>query len=548
MTNRLDLPIRYRNKLEALLREHVPDVEVWAYGSRVNGRSHEASDLDLVLRSATLEPVAEGFSDLLEAIENSNIPILIQAHDWARLPESFHPEIERNYIVVQKGAIEPTARSDWRRVSLAEVTDLILSSVDKKTKYDERPIQLCNYMDVYKNSFIHAGMGFMTATATEQEISKCSLNVGDVVITKDSEKYDDIGVPALMREEVPNLVCGYHLAILRACASDVDGTYLFYALSADKSQQQFHAYANGVTRFGLRKADIGLVRIPLPPLEEQRVIAYVLRALDDKIELNRRMNETLETMARALFKSWFVDFDPVRAKMEGRDPGLPKHLSDLFPDRLMDSELGEIPAGWEVRPFAEMIQIIGGGTPKTSVPEYWDGDIPWFSVGDAPAHSDVWVIDTVRKCSRMGIQNSSARILTVGTTIISARGTVGRVALVGVPMAMNQSCYGLRFKESTSPIFSYFTIRALVATLKQRTHGSVFNTITRDTLKEISIVTPSQGAIEVYENLVRPALEQIRVRLFESRTLATLRDILLPKLISGELRVNAADYFSSDTN
>ncbi len=149
-------------------------------------------------------------------------------------------------------------------------------------------------------------------------------------------------------------------------ASDVDGSYLFYALSEDKAQRQFHAYANGVTRFGLRKADIGLVRIPLPPLQEQRIIAHVLRALDDKIELNRRMNETLGAMTRALFKSWFVDFDPVRAKMEGRDPGLPKPVADLFPDGLVESELGEIPKGWKVAPLLEYIDVARGLSYKGS--------------------------------------------------------------------------------------------------------------------------------------------------------------------------------------
>ena len=103
MTDGLDLLLRHRDQLEALLREHVPGVEVWAYGSRVNGRSHEGSDLDLVLRSAMLEPLGEGFFDLLEAIEKSNIPILVQAHDWARLPESFHREIEQGYVIVQRG-------------------------------------------------------------------------------------------------------------------------------------------------------------------------------------------------------------------------------------------------------------------------------------------------------------------------------------------------------------------------------------------------------------------------------------------------------------
>src|SRR5690606_5066429 len=114
----------------------------------------------------------------------------------------------------------------------------------------------------------------------------------------------------------------------------------------------------------------------LPPLQEQRAIANMLGTLDDKIELNRRMSETLEEMARALFESWFVRFDPVRAKMEGRDPGLPSDLADLFPDRLVESELGEIPEGWQVEPFSEIVDVIGGGTPRTSVPEYWGGDIP----------------------------------------------------------------------------------------------------------------------------------------------------------------------------
>ena len=227
------------------------------------------------------------------------------------------------YVVVEKGANGGGApfnvdSRQWRSVALADLIDLQLSSVDKKSKANEQAVQLCNYMDVYNNSFIHAGMDFMPATATEREIARCSLVAGDVVITKDSEKHDDIGVPALVREDIPNLVCGYHLAILRPRISVVDGAYLFYALSAGQVQEQFHSYANGITRFGLRKSDIGLVEVPLPPLPEQRAIAHVLGTLDDKIELNRRMNETLEEMARALFKSWFVHFEPVRAKMDGR--------------------------------------------------------------------------------------------------------------------------------------------------------------------------------------------------------------------------------------
>ena len=193
----------------------------------------------------------------------------------------------------------------------------------------------------------------MSATATDREVGRCSLQRGDVIITKDSEKYDDIGVPAVVREDIPNLVCGYHLAILRA-RPGVDGTYLFYALKTREVQQQFHSYANGVTRFGLRKADIGFVEIPFPPLEEQRVIA---RCSARSTTPNRRMSETLEEMARALFRSWFVDFDPVRAKAEGRPSGLPPDLDALFPASFEAPELGKIPAGWEVTTLGDVIDV-----------------------------------------------------------------------------------------------------------------------------------------------------------------------------------------------
>jgi type I restriction enzyme S subunit len=292
----------------------------------------------------------------------------------------------------------------------------------------------------------------------------------------------------------------------------------------------------------LSRRDFLCYPVPPPSVERRRVVA-LLDAIEGKIELNRRMGETLEAMARALFKSWFVDFNPIRAKAEGRDPGLPKPIADLFPDRLVDSELGEIPEGWGTASFADTIEIIGGGTPKTSVADYWDGDIPWFSVVDAPTGSEVWVVDTEKKTTRAGIENSSTRVLPAGTTIISARGTVGRIALVGVPMAMNQSCYGLRGRTGTNGFFNYFSTRELVARLQQHAHGSVFDTITRDTLAGVSVVTPPVELIHEYEKRVSPSLERIRTALLDARTLAALRDALLPKLISGVLRVEDGERF-----
>ena len=308
-------------------------------------------------------------------------------------------------------------------------------------------------------------------------------------------------------------------------------------------KKQIQHEATGSVQDNINLATLDRLRFPLPPLYEQHAIAHILGSLDDKIELNRRTNETLEAMARAIFKSWFVDFDPVRAKVEGRDTGLPSEIADLFPDSFEDSELGEIPRGWEVLPLSEVLNIIGGGTPKTKVKEYWGGDIPWFSVVDAPLDTDVFVIDTEKYITQQGVDHSSTKVLRRGTTIISARGTVGKCALVGYPMAMNQSCYGIQGERWLGDYFVYFTIRRQVTDLQRSGHGSVFNTITRDTFKTIRIVVPPTILTNSYEKILQPFMESILEKLHENTTLISLRDTLLPKLISGELRVPDAEKF-----
>lgn len=281
-------------------------------------------------------------------------------------------------------------------------------------------------------------------------------------------------------------------------------------------------------------------QIALPPLDEQKRISSILRALDDRIALLRETNTTLEAIAQALFKSWFVDFDPVHANAGTQTPSLPAEIQALFPSRLVESTQGVIPEGWEVVPFTETINVIGGGTPKTSIAEYWGGDIPWFSVVDAPNLSDVFVIDTEKHITELGLNNSSTKLLPEGTTIISARGTVGRLALVGREMAMNQSCYGLRGKYGDS-YFTYFSTYRLVESLKQRSHGSVFDTITRDTLSGVSVCYPCKAVVFAFEESVGGVIQKIKTNLHQIHTIANLRDTLLPRLISGQLRLPEAE-------
>ena len=275
--------------------------------------------------------------------------------------------------------------------------------------------------------------------------------------------------------------------------------------------------------------------VPIPSLTEQRAIAHALGTLDDKIELNRRMNRTLEEMARAIFKDWFVDFGPTKAKMEGQEPYLPPELWGLFPDELVDSELGEVPDGWKGGVFSDSVEILSGGTPRTSVPEYWGGNVPWYTPKDAPDLSDIFVLTTERSITMAGVANSSTQVLPVGTTVISARGTVGRLACLGLPMAMNQTCYGIRGASGYPDYFTYWNVRNTVQDLQARTHGTVFDTITRDTFKIAeSILAPPQLA-QAYEECVYPLMARILGNAFESFRLTGLRDTLLPSLISGEM-------------
>ena len=314
-------------------------------------------------------------------------------------------------------------------------------------------------------------------------------------------------------------------------------TYLKTVLESTAGRHLIDAVLNTTVQKTLNLKDIRKLPIPLPTDAEIKWISGISEALTIRITLLRETNATLEAIAQALFKSWFVDFDPVRAKLEGRSPeGMDEATAALFPDRFEESAFGLVPRGWRVRSFRETIQIIGGGTPKTSNPDFWHGDIPWFSVVDAPAMSDVFVVDTEKRITEAGLTGSSTKLLPVGTTIISARGTVGRLALTGRPMAMNQSCYGLRGLAGDS-YFTYFSTKRLVEQLKQRAHGSVFDTITQESFAGVLVSLPSESVIAGFEDSVEALMLRIRANLLQAQTLATLRDTLLPRLISGQLRL-----------
>lgn len=395
---------------------------------------------------------------------------------------------------------------------------------------------------VLRNQNIKGGrLDLSTPSYTDEahflgRIKRAAPQPGDIVITREAPMGDVCLIPE-------NLKCclGQRQVLLRPNPRKIESRFLLYALQSPYLQHQIGwNEGTGSTVSNLRIPVLEALSVPTPSLSVQHDIAETLGALDDRIALLRETNATLEAIAQALFKSWFVDFDPVRAKMEGRAPdGMDEATAALFPDSFEETALGVVPRGWLPRTFRETIDIIGGGTPKTSNPDFWNGNIPWFSVVDAPAASDVFVVDTEKHITETGLKGSSTKLLPAGTTIISARGTVGRLALTGCPMTMNQSCYGLRGKAGDD-YFTFFSTTRLVQQLQQKAHGSVFDTITQETFSGVHLSYPSAKVIAAFDSAIEPLMMRIRENLIQAQTLSTLRDTLLPRLISGQLRLPEA--------
>lgn len=332
------------------------------------------------------------------------------------------------------------------------------------------------------------------------------------------------------------------MVLIRPNPDELNFRFARYWLNSPIMARHIAGHKDGSVAERLNMPTIRALPIPVFERQTQDAIAKILGGLDEKIELNRRMNETLEASARALFRDWFVDFGPTRAKAEGRPAYLAPDLWSLFPDRLGDDG---VPVGWLPVPLTELFDILGGGTPKTSRTDFWDGDVPWFSVVDTPATGSVFVLDTAKTITMAGVAGSSAKLIEPGTTIISARGTVGNLAVAARTMTFNQSCYALQGKGAVGQVFVYLAADNMVATLRSHSHGSVFSTITRGTFEGIMMPKPDDRLLTQFEIAAAPLLDRIKANVIESRTLAATRDALLPKLMSGEIRVRDAEALAA---
>lgn len=268
------------------------------------------------------------------------------------------------------------------------------------------------------------------------------------------------------------------------------------------------------------------IEVCIPSLVLQHRIAAILGALDDKIELNNKINKNLEEQASALFKHWFVDFEFPDAN------GKPYKSSG---GALKDSELGLIPSDWSIGKFTDIIDILGGGTPNTNTPNFWNGDIPFFTPKDVK--EDGFVLSTEKNITEAGLQKCNSKLYSLGTVFITARGTVGKVAIAGYEMAMNQSCYALVGKNKVQQYFVYYKTKEIVSLLKNKANGAVFDAITTRDFESEFIIIPQLELLVLFEESVKVLMSLMYNNLIENEALVQTRETLLPKLMNNDMKL-----------
>lgn len=320
-----------------------------------------------------------------------------------------------------------------------------------------------------------------------------------------------------------------------------DPRYVYYFFRANA--KELSALDVGSANPTLNRNHVHPIEVSWPPsLQEQQAIAGMLAAFDDRITLLRETNATLEAIAQALFKSWFVDFDPVRAKMEGRAPdGMDEATAALFPDSFEESELGLVPKGWRIAPVGDLVESVGGGTPDTKEAAYWEpAEHCWTTPKDLSGIQAPVLLATERKLSAQGLAKVSSGLLPAGTLLMSSRAPIGYLAIAQIPLAINQGYIAMLPSSQLPPLYMLFWCRHNMEIIKGRANGSTFMEISKKAFRPIPALVPPVEVLDAFVSVAGSLFDRLVENERQAQTLATLRDTLLPRLISGQLRLPEA--------
>lgn len=432
---------------------------------------------------------------------------------------------------------------EWQTVRLGEVAEINPEAIDNNWHYSY--IRYIDISSVGEGSIVEPPqwMGLLDAPSRARRI----VREGDMILSTVRPNRRSMFFAS---QPEPDWVVSTGFLVLRPRQEKIVPRYL-YACVFDKSFTEYLvSREKGAAYPSVLPEDIADAIIKLPPLPEQRAIAHILGTLDDKIELNRKMNETLEAMARAIFKSWFVDFDPVRAKMEGRWrkgeslPGLPAHLWELFPDRLVDSELGKIPEGWEAGVLGnDLAELVSGARPKggaveEGIPSVGAENVIGLGLYDFSKEKFI-PHDFFEQLRERGAAIKLGDVLLYKDGAQIGRKTYFDRGFPHAHCAINEHCFILRLKHRWMQryVFFWLDLPWITEEIVALNSNSAQPGINQAGIRHLPLLRAQDAVIQQFDHLAQSFLDKIFENCHESRTLAAIRDALLPKLLSGEICV-----------
>ena len=426
--------------------------------------------------------------------------------------------------------------SEWPELTLEECLDALIDYRGKTPTKTESGIPLVT-AKVIKGGRIETPTEFIAPEEYDSWMRRGIPATGDVVLTTEAP----LGEVAQLGSE--KVALAQRVITLRGKKDFLDNTYLLYLFMTEEMQDQLKARATGTTVLGIKQSELRKVMIKAPPLVVQRSAANVLKNLDDRIALLRETNATLEAIAQALFKSWFVDFDPVHAKARGEPPqGMDDATAALFPDSFEESELGMIPKGWKVEPIGDAVECVGGGTPNTKNTEFWEPEeFAWTTPKDLSGIQSPVLLETERKLSAIGLAKVSSGLLPIGSLLMSSRAPIGYLAITQIPVAINQGYIAMLPGGCLPPIYLLFWCQQNMEVIKNHANGSTFMEISKKAFRPLPAIIPDESIISAFTDLAEPLFARLVANEQQAQTLAQLRDTLLPKLISGRLRLPEAE-------
>ncbi|MDR1062738.1 MAG: restriction endonuclease subunit S [Azoarcus sp.] len=473
-----------------ILRKHVPQYEVWAFGSRAKWTAKQYSDLDLAIITNRPLPL-EVSASLADDFSESDLPWKVDVVDWASTSESFRKIVERDRVRVQKAGVAV----EWRETTWGEEVSL------------EYGKAIRGYQEARGKFRVFGSNGPIGWTDN-------ALTDGPGVILGRKGAYRGV---QFSREPFWVIDTAYFVVP----KTDLDMRWLYYAIRHYKLGE----IDDGSPIPSTTRAAVYVRELTVPPLEEQRAIAEILGTLDDRIDNLRQTNATLEAIAAALFKSWFVDFDGIAAE----DTVGATHASPLH-----------IPKGWRAATVNDVCEaIFSGGTPDTRKPEYWNGELPWFSSGET---REQIIIETEKHITQAGVDGSSTRAARPGDILIAAAGqghTRGQTSYCAIDTYINQSVVSARANTNKcSPVWLYYNLERRYDEMRMLSDShSSRGSFTTKLLATMPLALPPADVIHKFGSIAEPLFSLQIKNSQQIATLATLRDTLLPHLISGRLRI-----------